>query len=40
LDAELKADTWYTAPADSRLIFDDDRAKVWDNAMARRPRDI
>ena len=40
LEAELKADAWYTAPADVKLIFDDDRDKVWDNAMARRPRDI
>lgn len=40
LEAELKADAWYTAPADSKLIFDDDRDKVWDNALARRPRDI
>jgi putative transcriptional regulator len=40
LEGELKMDAWYTAPADLKLIFDDDRDKVWDNAMARRPRDI
>jgi putative transcriptional regulator len=40
LENELKTDAWYTAPADPKLIFDDDRDKVWDNAVARRPRDI
>jgi putative transcriptional regulator len=40
LEGELKREAWFTAPADSKLIFDDDRDKVWDNAMARRPRDI
>ena len=40
LEGELKRQFWVTAPADLQLIFDDDRAKVWDNAMARRPRDI
>jgi putative transcriptional regulator len=40
LEGELKLDAWYTSPADLKLIFDDDRDKVWDNAMARRPRDI
>ena len=40
LEGELKRDVWYTAPADLKLIFDDERDKVWDNAVARRPRDI
>ncbi len=40
LENELKMDAWYTAPADLRLIFDEDRDKVWDSAVARRPRDI
>jgi putative transcriptional regulator len=40
LEAELKTDAWIVAPADMRLIFDEDRDKVWDAAMARRPRDI
>jgi putative transcriptional regulator len=40
LEGELKREAWYAAPADSKLIFDDDRAKVWDYALARRPRDI
>jgi putative transcriptional regulator len=40
LEGELKMQAWVTAPADLQLIFDDDREKVWDNAMARRGRDI
>jgi putative transcriptional regulator len=40
LEGELRLSAWHTAPADLQLIFDDDREKVWDNAMARRPRDI
>jgi putative transcriptional regulator len=40
LEAELKTDAWVVAPADLQLIFDEDRDKVWDAAMARRPRDI
>lgn len=40
LEAELKTDAWVVSPADLDLIFDEDRDKVWDSAMARRPRDI
>ena len=40
LEGELKLEVWYTAPADPKIVFDDDREKVWDNAMAKRPRDI
>ena len=40
MENELRMDAWYVAPSDLKLIFDDDRHKVWDNAMARRPRDI
>jgi putative transcriptional regulator len=40
LEGELKLEAWYTAPADPKIVFDDDREKVWDNAMAKRPRDI
>jgi putative transcriptional regulator len=40
LENELELNAWFVAPADLQLIFDDDRDKVWDNAMARRPRDI
>ena len=40
LEGELKQGAWFTAPADSKIVFDDDREQVWDNAMAKRPRDI
>jgi putative transcriptional regulator len=36
LENELEQHAWYTAPADAKLIFDEDRANVWDEAMARR----
>jgi putative transcriptional regulator len=40
LEWELLQKAWLTAPADSKLIFDDDRDKVWNNAMANRPVDL
>jgi putative transcriptional regulator len=40
LDNELAHNVWYTAPEDPKLVFDEDRAKVWDRAMARRVQDL
>ncbi len=40
LEGELKQNSWFVAPADQQIVFDEDRDKVWDRAMARRPRDI
>ncbi len=40
LESELARDDWFIAPADSDLVFDEPREKVWDQAMARRPRDL
>jgi len=40
LDNELARNVWYTAPEDPQLVFDEDRAKVWDRAMARRTQDL
>ena len=40
LEGELKRRAWYTAPADPQLVFDEDRAKVWDAAFARRTQDL
>ncbi len=40
LEGELKQHAWFVAPADSHIVFDEDRDRVWDKAMARRPRDI
>jgi putative transcriptional regulator len=35
LDAELREGVWHTVPEDPALVFDDDRTKVWSDAMAR-----
>jgi len=40
LESELAHNVWYTAPEDPKLVFDEDRAKVWDRAVARRTQDL
>jgi putative transcriptional regulator len=40
LEGELARRDWFTTPAEPRLIFDDDRANLWEEAMARRTRDL
>jgi putative transcriptional regulator len=35
LDGELLKGVWTVVPEDPALVFDDDRAKVWTDAMAR-----
>jgi putative transcriptional regulator len=40
LEGELALNAWYTAPADEKLIFDDDRDRLWDMAMERRTREL
>ena len=40
LDDELTRNVWYTTPEDPKLVFDEDRATVWDRAMARRIQDL
>jgi putative transcriptional regulator len=35
LDNELRQGVWDVVPEDPALVFDDDRAKVWSDAMAR-----
>ena len=35
LDNELRQGVWDTVPEDPALVFDDDRTKVWSDAMAR-----
>ena len=40
LEGELGQRAWFTAPQDTKLIFDEDRDKVWDDAMARRTQDL
>jgi putative transcriptional regulator len=39
LDDEIARGDWYTAPEEPALVFDDDRSKVWTDAMARRTTD-
>lgn len=40
LEGELAQRAWFTAAADGKLIFDEDRDKVWDDAMAHRTQDL
>ena len=35
LEDEMAHGVWVTVPEDPALVFDDDRAKVWADAMAR-----
>jgi putative transcriptional regulator len=38
LESEFAQHGWFTAPADPQLVFDEDRATVWQEAMRRRTR--
>ena len=38
LEAELGEQAWFTAPDDPKLLFDADRATLWQTALARRSR--
>jgi putative transcriptional regulator len=40
LENELGQRAWFTAAEDSKLIFEEDREKVWDDAMAHRTQDL
>jgi putative transcriptional regulator len=40
LEGELAQRAWFTATADSKLIFDLDRDKVWGEAMAHHTQDL
>ncbi|HEY2134366.1 MAG TPA: YqgE/AlgH family protein [Xanthobacteraceae bacterium] len=40
LESEMARNVWFPAESDPGLVFDDDRDKVWDRAMARRTRDL
>ncbi len=40
LEGELAHNNWFTTPEEPKLIFDDDRDKLWDDAMARRTREL
>jgi putative transcriptional regulator len=40
LEGELARHDWFTAPEEPKLIFDDNRANLWEDAMARRTREL
>jgi putative transcriptional regulator len=40
LEGELARRDWSLAPGESKLIFDEDREKVWDAAFAQRMQDL
>ncbi|MGA8755217.1 MAG: YqgE/AlgH family protein [Stellaceae bacterium] len=40
LEAEIAHNNWFTTPGDPKLIFDDNRGNLWDEAMARRTREL
>jgi putative transcriptional regulator len=40
LEGELAQRAWFTSAADSKLIFDQDRDKVWDDAIAHRTQEL
>lgn len=40
LEGELALQGWYTVAGDLKLIFDTEREKVWDDAMAHRTQDL
>ncbi len=40
LEAELGEHAWFTEAEDPKLVFDEDRATVWKEALARRSRDL
>jgi putative transcriptional regulator len=40
LEGEIARHDWFTATGDPKLIFDYDRGELWDEAMARRTREL
>jgi putative transcriptional regulator len=40
LEGEIARHDWFTTPEEPKLIFDDDRGSLWDEAMARRTREL
>ena len=40
LEGELARHNWFTTPEEPKLVFEDDRDKLWDEAMARRTREL
>ncbi len=40
LEGELANHNWFTTPEELKLVFDDDRENLWEDAMARRTREL
>jgi len=40
LEGELANHNWFTTPEEPKLVFDDDRDNLWEDAMARRTREL
>jgi putative transcriptional regulator len=40
LEGELARHNWFTTPEEPKLVFDDDRGNLWEDAMARRTREL
>jgi putative transcriptional regulator len=40
LEGEIARHDWFTTPEEPKLIFDDDRGNLWEDAMARRTREL
>jgi putative transcriptional regulator len=40
LEGELMQGVWFTASADAKLIFEEERERVWENAVTRRTQDL
>jgi putative transcriptional regulator len=40
LEDEMRRGIWFTIPGDPKLIFDENRDKVWDSAYSRRTEDL
>ena len=40
LEGELERKDWFTVTEDPALVFDEDRDKVWDKALARRGQEL
>jgi len=40
LEDELARHNWFTTPEEPKLVFDDDRGNLWEDAMARRTREL
>jgi putative transcriptional regulator len=40
LEGELARHDWFMTPEEPKLVFDDDRGNLWEEAMARRTREL